>query len=153
MGMHGSRHVASAHLGHSQWVARLSGERSPEDAIRTTARIRGMSITPTDQLRAWLTTTLRARGLSHAQLALRSGLDRSTISRILAGGRSPTFDTAARLLQALNYDDMPPSLATVANSLGPAVGIERALRADPELDEAQIWEVLRHYRLVRGRTT
>jgi transcriptional regulator with XRE-family HTH domain len=40
-------------------------------------------------------------GLSHEELAVRSGLDRSTISLYEAGKRVPTLSSAARIAKAL----------------------------------------------------
>ena len=60
-----------------------------------------MNTLPSDLFQAWLIRTVDDRGLSHAQLALRSGMDRSTVSRILAGERKPSLDTAIHLIEAL----------------------------------------------------
>ena len=60
-----------------------------------------MNTLPSDLFQAWLARTIDERGLSHAQLALRSGMDRSTISRILAGERRPSLDTAIHLIEGL----------------------------------------------------
>lgn len=40
-------------------------------------------------------------GISHEELAVRSGLDRSTISLYEAGKRVPTLSSAARIAKAL----------------------------------------------------
>src|SRR5688500_15992069 len=60
-----------------------------------------MNTLPSDLFQAWLARAIDERGLSHAQLALRSGMDRSTVSRILAGERKPSLDTAIHLIEAL----------------------------------------------------
>ena len=60
-----------------------------------------MNTLPSDLFQAWLARAVDERGLSHAQLALRSGMDRSTVSRILAGERKPSLDTAIHLIEAL----------------------------------------------------
>jgi len=56
--------------------------------------------TAIDRLRAELDKA-RRRGISFAELARRSKLNASTISRIAAGKISPTLDTAERLLRVL----------------------------------------------------
>src|SRR5918995_1312155 len=49
------------------------------------------------QFRDWLTVQLRARRMSLRQLAHRSGVNVSTVSRIVRGERRPTLRTAVRL--------------------------------------------------------
>lgn len=65
---------------------------------------------PSDLFRIWLIERVRNRNLSHAQLALRSGVDRSTIGRILAGSRRPSFDTAVQLIRTLDGSALPDCL-------------------------------------------
>ncbi|MFN8620627.1 MAG: helix-turn-helix transcriptional regulator [Chloroflexota bacterium] len=50
---------------------------------------------------AWLGRVLARRGISQRMLAMRSGVDHSTISRIVSGEHEPTFVTAALLAAAL----------------------------------------------------
>lgn len=69
-----------------------------------------MDPVPSDLLRAWLIERVRDRNLSHAQLALRSGVDRSTIGRVLSGSRKPSFDTAVQLIRALDGSVLPDYL-------------------------------------------
>ena len=66
-----------------------------------------ISTLPTDLFREWLARRIAARGLSHTQLAQRSGIDRSTVGRILNGERRPTLDTAVRLVGVLDADAIP----------------------------------------------
>lgn len=49
----------------------------------------------------WLRTQLKLRRMSQRHLAWKSGVDRTTISRIISGGRTPSLETAVRLMRAL----------------------------------------------------
>jgi len=98
-----------------------------------------------DDLRTWTQLRMRQRGLSHAQLALRCNLDRSTITRFLRGERSPTMEVAIRMMDALYdtscvspYDQMRGLLA------GPE-RVEAALRADPLLHPTHVDVLMRQY--------
>jgi ribosome-binding protein aMBF1 (putative translation factor) len=53
----------------------------------------------------WLQDAMKTRGISQRVLAMRSGIDHSTISRI-AKGRTPSSPTAVALLSVL----LPPAL-------------------------------------------
>lgn len=109
----------------------------------------------------WLDRQLRVRRLSQRQVAIRSGLDKSTISRLLRGDRAPTLRTATMLVEALGVDradpDRPPSIALQSvDPVGPAsptTRVERALRGDDLLDEADVQAVMRLYLAARNRTT
>lgn len=48
----------------------------------------------------WLRDALAERGISQRTLAMRTGIDHSTISR-LTQGRSPSFDTAIAIIKIL----------------------------------------------------
>ncbi len=48
----------------------------------------------------WLRDTMAERGISQRTLAMRTGIDHSTISR-LAQGRSPSLDTAIAIIKIL----------------------------------------------------
>lgn len=49
----------------------------------------------------WMASAMRTRGLSRYRVAELAGVDRSTITRLLAGDRSPTLDTATRIVEAI----------------------------------------------------
>ena len=92
----------------------------------------------------WLRQELRARRLSQRQLADRSGVDHSTISRILTSGHVPTLRTAVRLAQGLGADAIP--IRQVPGDPEHAVRrVEHALRADLTLSEAAIVRTMRVY--------
>lgn len=104
----------------------------------------GMS-TQIDDLRAWTQLRMRQRGLSHAQLALRCGLDRSTITRFLRGERSPKLEVATRIMDAL-YDTSCVSPHDQMRGLlaGPE-RVEAALRSDPLLHPTHVEVLMRLY--------
>ncbi|MGQ0608926.1 MAG: helix-turn-helix domain-containing protein [Chloroflexota bacterium] len=90
------------------------------------------------------------RQLTHAQLAMRAGLDRSTISRIMNGSRQPTLDTAVRLIQVLDGAEVSEALTRLTRLADPTDRFEDAVRGDPRLTDAQRGELLRHYRGMRS---
>lgn len=53
----------------------------------------------------WVGSRMRSRGLSQRGLAAASGLDHSTVSRILRGQRDPSLETARALFAALREPD------------------------------------------------
>ena len=58
----------------------------------------------TDELVSLLRAELADRGISQRWLALRSGVNHATISRILGGSRTdPTLRTTVALLAAIGY--------------------------------------------------
>jgi transcriptional regulator with XRE-family HTH domain len=106
----------------------------------------------------WLRTHLKARRMSQRQLAEKSGVDHSSISRLLAGGRTPSLRTATQLAKALgvaepSIDDPDPAAVRAATRpLDPIAAVERALRADDRLAEADIARLMRHYHALRRET-
>jgi transcriptional regulator with XRE-family HTH domain len=109
------------------------------------------------QFRDWLTLQLRARRMSLRQLANRSGVNVSTVSRIVRGERRPTLHTAVRLARVVR-ESADESSATrffgslTADSLDPVREVERALRADGLLDDDDVRRVMQAY-LEARRTT
>ena len=102
------------------------------------------------QFRYWLTLQLRARRMSLRQLAHRSGVNVSTVSRIVRGERRPTLRTAVRLARVVR-DSADESSATrffgslTPESLDPVREVERALRADAQMDDADVRRVMQVY--------
>lgn len=102
------------------------------------------------QFRDWLTLQLRARRMSLRQLANRSGVNVSTVSRIVRGERRPTLNTAVRLARVVR-DTADESSAThffgslSADSLDPIRDVERALRADGLLKDDDVTRVMETY--------
>jgi transcriptional regulator with XRE-family HTH domain len=104
----------------------------------------------------WLRRQMRERRMSQRQLAGLSGVDHSTISRLLAGGRSPSLDTAAKLVHALRLEWTEDQVATYfellpERTLLPTQRVESALRGDPELDDPAVRTLMRQYLSIRQR--
>jgi transcriptional regulator with XRE-family HTH domain len=110
------------------------------------------------QFRDWLTLQLRARRMSLRQLANRSGVNVSTVSRIVRGERRPTLHTAVRLARVVR-ESADESSATrffgslTAESLDPVAEVERALRADGLLDDDDVRRVMQAYLDARRPTS
>jgi transcriptional regulator with XRE-family HTH domain len=110
------------------------------------------------QFRDWLTVQLRARRMSLRQLAHRSGVNVSTVSRIVRGERRPTLRTAVRLARVVR-ETADESSATrffgslTAESLDPVREVERALRGDEQLDDDGVRRIMQVYLTARGADT
>jgi transcriptional regulator with XRE-family HTH domain len=104
----------------------------------------------------WLRAQLKAKKMSQRQLAQQSGVDHSTISRLIRGDRMPSLGTATKLargLRELRDDaDTPQYLGMVAaGATNPTARVEYALRADDLLSEAQVRQIMEYYLAVRMR--
>jgi transcriptional regulator with XRE-family HTH domain len=105
----------------------------------------------------WLRAQLKAKKMSQRQLAQASGVDHSTISRLVRGDRTPSLGTATRLARGLREirddADAPQYLGLVANgtTMNPTARVEYALRADESLGEPQVRQVMEYYLAVRMR--
>src|SRR5262245_38213056 len=106
--------------------------------------------------REWLRVEMRSRRMSQRQLASRSGVNHTTISRLLGEAQGPRLGTALKLAQTLlelNGARDARQDARLLSGLGaasPATHVERALRADESLDDAKIRWVMDYYLLVRS---
>jgi transcriptional regulator with XRE-family HTH domain len=107
----------------------------------------------------WLRAELKAKRMSQRQLAQRSGVDHSTISRLIRGDRMPSLGTATRLARGLREicddGDAQSALGLIAGAVtvpqNPTARVEHALRADEGLSEAQVRQVMEYYLAVRLR--
>jgi transcriptional regulator with XRE-family HTH domain len=104
----------------------------------------------------WLRAQLKAKKMSQRQLAHQSGVDHSTISRLIRGDRMPSLGTATKLargLRELRDDaDTPQYLGLVASgATNPTARVEYALRADELLSEPQVRQIMEYYLAVRMR--
>ena len=104
----------------------------------------------------WLRAQLKAKKMSQRQLAQQSGVDHSTISRLIRGDRMPSLGTATKLargLRELRDDaDTPQYLGVVAaGAMNPTARVEYALRADDLLTEPQVRQIMEYYLAVRMR--
>src|SRR3954449_13183019 len=105
----------------------------------------------------WLRAQLKAKKMSQRQLAQQSGVDHSTISRLVRGDRMPSLGTATKLakgLRELSDSDDGPQYLGLMNGGGthnPTARVEYALRADEALAESQVRQVMEYYLAVRVR--
>jgi transcriptional regulator with XRE-family HTH domain len=105
----------------------------------------------------WLRAQLKAKKMSQRQLAQASGVDHSTISRLVRGDRTPSLGTATKLargLRELRDDaDAPQYLGLVSSgaTINPTARVEYALRADEALSEPQVRQIMEYYLAVRMR--
>jgi transcriptional regulator with XRE-family HTH domain len=105
----------------------------------------------------WLRAQLKAKKMSQRQLAQQSGVDHSTISRLVRGDRMPSLGTATKLargLRELGEEDDGPQYLGLMGGTGthnPTARVEYALRADEALGEPQVRQVMEYYLAVRMR--
>lgn len=117
-------------------------ERSPEPD-RTIANAHSFN--------EWLHDRLKASGLSQRQLAQKTGVDHSTISRLVRGDGVPSLQTAASLARALGMPEGSGAFEDLSfgTSRSPAAAVEYALRSDDSLTEAQVHKVMGIYLAAR----
>ncbi len=104
----------------------------------------------------WLRSQLKAKKMSQRQLAQQSGVDHSTISRLVRGDRMPSLGTATKLargLRELGDDAESPQYLGLMNGAvqHPTARVEYALRADEALTEPQVRQIMEYYLAVRMR--
>ncbi len=104
----------------------------------------------------WLRAQLKAKKMSQRQLAQASGVDHSTISRLIRGDRMPSLGTATKLARGLREiredSDAPAALGVVTSGpQNPTARVEYALRADETLTEPQVRQIMEYYLAVRVR--
>lgn len=104
----------------------------------------------------WLRAQLKAKKMSQRQLAQQSGVDHSTISRLVRGDRMPSLGTATKLARGLrelhDSDDGPQYLGLLGGATqNPTARVEYSLRADDALSEPQVRQVMEYYLAVRMR--
>src|SRR5665811_1893858 len=99
----------------------------------------------------WLDVQVRARKLTQRQLAQKSGVDHSTISRLMRGDRTPSLRTVTLLARGLGLSQDPGWLD--AQSLGrtdaPTARVEYALRSDGLPTEAAVVRIMNVYLAAR----
>ncbi|MDQ6682166.1 MAG: helix-turn-helix domain-containing protein [Chloroflexota bacterium] len=105
---------------------------------------------------SWLRSQLREKKMSQRQLALQSGVDHSTISRLIKGDRMPSLGTATKLARGLREirddADGPAYFATLSSrQVLPTTRVEYALRGDDILTEADVRELMQAYVTLRSR--
>jgi len=105
---------------------------------------------------SWLRSQLKEKKMSQRQLALQSGVDHSTISRLIKGDRMPSLGTATKLARGLreirDEDDGPAYFASLTTrQLLPTARVEYALRGDDALNEGDVRDLMQAYIAVRSR--
>ncbi len=105
---------------------------------------------------SWLRGQLKEKKMSQRQLALQSGVDHSTISRLIKGDRMPSLGTATRLARGLreilDEADGPTYFAALTNRpMLPTTRVEYALRGDEALTESDVRELMQSYLSIRAR--
>lgn len=105
---------------------------------------------------AWLRSQLKEKKMSQRQLALQSGVDHSTISRLIKGDRMPSLGTATKLARGLReiHDESegPAYFASLnARTVLPTTRVEYALRGDDTLTEGDVRELMQAYIALRQR--
>jgi transcriptional regulator with XRE-family HTH domain len=104
----------------------------------------------------WLRLQLRMKKMSQRQLAVQSGVDHSTISRLLRGDRTPSLHTATKLARGLRetFDEADTTRyfgAARQVPVNPVARVEYALRADDALTEPQVRRLMAMYLTFRMR--
>jgi transcriptional regulator with XRE-family HTH domain len=101
----------------------------------------------------WLRSRLKAMRMSQRQLALRSGVDHSSISRLIRGDRVPSLGTAMKLARCIDPGDIDirDRRAGLSTSPNAAARVEYALRADDHMIDADVRDVMLYYLGVRRR--
>jgi transcriptional regulator with XRE-family HTH domain len=99
---------------------------------------------------------LKEKKMSQRQLALQSGVDHSTISRLIKGDRMPSLGTATKLARGLReiHDESegPAYFASVSSrQILPTTRVEYALRGDDLLNETDVRELMQAYITLRTR--
>jgi transcriptional regulator with XRE-family HTH domain len=106
----------------------------------------------TGTFNAWLQARLKASRLTQRELARKSGVDHSTISRLLRRDRTPMLGTVALLAHALGVPDDPPRSDTFGIRSGSRPArVEYALRSDELLGEPEVHEIMDVYLAARLR--
>ena len=134
-----------------------SGGCARDSLVSDDRRRRGdMSVQNPRAFNEWLRAQLKAKKMSQRQLAQQSGVDHSTISRLLRGDRTPSLGTATKLakgLRELRDDTDSPQYfgLTSSSSTHPTARVEYALRSDDLMSEPQVRQVMEYYLALRMR--
>jgi transcriptional regulator with XRE-family HTH domain len=115
-----------------------------------------MTLQPPRSFNSWLRGQLKEKKMSQRQLALQSGVDHSTISRLIKGDRMPSLGTATKLARGLREirDEVegPAYFASLtARQLLPTARVEYALRGDDALEDRDVRELMQAYIAVRNK--
>ncbi len=113
-----------------------------------------MTLQPPRSFNSWLRGQLKEKKMSQRQLALQSGVDHSTISRLIKGDRMPSLGTATKLARGLReireHSDGPSYFASLSSrQMLPTARVEYSLRGDDVLTEADVRELMQAYLALR----
>ena len=138
-------------------LGRTTGE-APNASVADArhGRTNRMTFQTPQSFNAWLRGQLKEKKMSQRQLALQSGVDHSTISRLIKGDRMPSLGTATKLARGLreihDESDGPAYFATLnTRQVLPTTRVEYALRGDDALTETDVRELMHAYLGVRSR--
>ena len=126
--------------GSSNIMLRPPGEQDPGRS----------AVTPT--FSEWLQHRLEASRLTQRQVAVKSGIDHSTVSRLLSGDRMPSLRTATLLAKAFGGAGavtMADDMDRPASSSSRLAAVEHALRSDESLTEAEVRRIMDYYLMTR----
>jgi transcriptional regulator with XRE-family HTH domain len=134
-------------------LGRTTGAPAP---VAFSARRSQMTLQTPRSFNAWLRSQLKEKKMSQRQLALQSGVDHSTISRLIKGDRMPSLGTATKLARGLREiaddADGPAYFASLnSRQVLPTTRVEYALRGDDTLTESDVRELMQSYIAVRTR--
>jgi transcriptional regulator with XRE-family HTH domain len=134
-------------------LGRTTGAQAPMPSSTQRAF---MTLQAPRSFNAWLRGQLKEKKMSQRQLALQSGVDHSTISRLIKGDRMPSLGTATKLARGLreiaDETDGPAYFATLnARAVLPTTRVEYALRGDDALTESDVRELMQAYITLRAR--
>ncbi len=120
--------------------------------------MRSMSVQDPRGFNEWLRAQLKAKRMSQRQLAQQAGVDHSTISRLVRGDRTPSLGTATKLARGLREirddTDSPAYFGQVGTTTtNPTARVEYALRADEQLSDAHVRQIMEFYLAIRARRT
>jgi transcriptional regulator with XRE-family HTH domain len=138
-------------------MLRLLGRTTGAPALMASSAHRSqMTLQPPRSFNAWLRSQLKEKKMSQRQLALQSGVDHSTISRLIKGDRMPSLGTATKLARGLreitDESDGPAYFASLnSRAVLPTTRVEYALRGDDTLTEADVRELMQAYIALRQR--
>jgi transcriptional regulator with XRE-family HTH domain len=101
----------------------------------------------------WLSVHLKARKLTQRQLARKSGVNHSTISRLMRGEHDPSLRTANLLARSLGMADRLDGLDREGRGStdSPVARVEHALRLDDHLTELHTRHIMSVYLTTRLR--
>lgn len=105
---------------------------------------------PTVEFRAWLIERMRRDGLSPSALARRSGVHRTTVTRLVNGERGVTLDTALRILRAVDAAPVKPRTASPVTASHAEARLRTLLRSEPIADDEVVEHLVAEFRRLRG---